>query len=154
MNEGHAALLAFELLDEQARPSGPPASSRRDDIEAVRAACVFTTHTPVPAGHDQFPLDLVTARCSADAQICAQREMLLARRRRSNMTYLALNLSHYVNGVAKRHGEVSQPMFAGYRIDSITNGVHAATWTRRPFQELFDRTSPAGERTTSACATR
>ncbi len=58
------------------------------------------------------------------------------------MTYLALNLSHYVNGVAKRHGEVSQHMFARYKIDSITNGVHAARWTSPPFQQLFDRHIP------------
>jgi starch phosphorylase len=59
-----------------------------------------------------------------------------------NLTYLALNLSHYVNGVAKRHGEVSRQMFAGYSIDAITNGVHAAMWTAKPFQELYDRYIP------------
>jgi starch phosphorylase len=59
-----------------------------------------------------------------------------------NMTYLALNLSHYVNGVAKRHGEVTQHMFADYHIESITNGVHAATWASSPFQALFDRHLP------------
>jgi starch phosphorylase len=58
------------------------------------------------------------------------------------MTFLALNLSHYVNGVAKRHGEVSRHLFAGYTIDSITNGVHAATWTAEPFQQLYDRYIP------------
>jgi len=56
-----------------------------------------------------------------------------------NMTYLALNLSHYVNGVAKKHGEVSRLMFAGYNIDAITNGVHAATWTADPLARLYDR---------------
>jgi glycogen phosphorylase len=59
-----------------------------------------------------------------------------------NMTYLALNLSKYVNGVAKRHGEVSRLMFAGYNIDAITNGVHAATWTAEPFQDIFDHYIP------------
>jgi len=59
-----------------------------------------------------------------------------------NMTYLALNLSHYVNGVAKKHGEVSQHLFAGYVIDSITNGVHAATWTAESFQQLYDHYIP------------
>jgi starch phosphorylase len=58
------------------------------------------------------------------------------------MTYLALNLSHYVNGVAKKHGEVSRLMFADYPVDAITNGVHAATWITEPFQELFDRHIP------------
>jgi starch phosphorylase len=60
-----------------------------------------------------------------------------------NMTYLALNLSHYVNGVAKKHGEESSLLFAGYVIDSITNGVHAATWVADSFQELYDRYIPA-----------
>ena len=59
-----------------------------------------------------------------------------------NMTYLALNLSSYVNGVAKKHGEVSRLMFAPYTIDSITNGVHAVTWTSEPFKELFDSYIP------------
>ena len=52
------------------------------------------------------------------------------------MTYLALNLSHYVNGVAKRHGEVSRLMFASYEIDAITNGVHVPIWTSPAFQAL------------------
>jgi starch phosphorylase len=56
-----------------------------------------------------------------------------------NMTYLALNLSHYVNGVAKKHGEVSQHMFASYVIDSITNGVHAGRWVSPAMAELYDR---------------
>lgn len=58
------------------------------------------------------------------------------------MTYLALNLSHYVNGVAKKHGEISRLMFAEYTIDAITNGVHAATWVSEPFQRLYDRYIP------------
>ena len=59
-----------------------------------------------------------------------------------NMTYLALNLIHYVNGVAKKDGEVSQAMFGHYVIDAITNGVHAATWAAEPFAALFDRHIP------------
>jgi starch phosphorylase len=54
------------------------------------------------------------------------------------MTYLALNLSHYINGVAKKHGDVSRLMFAEYTIDAITNGVHAAAWSAGPFQKLYD----------------
>ena len=56
-----------------------------------------------------------------------------------NLTYLALNFSHYVNGVAMRHGEVSRRMFGGYTIDAITNGVHVERWTSEPFRTLFDR---------------
>ncbi len=59
-----------------------------------------------------------------------------------NMTRLALFFSHYVNGVAKKHGEVSRMMFPGYSIDSITNGVHSATWVSEPFQRLFDKHMP------------
>ncbi|HLE04907.1 MAG TPA: hypothetical protein VI729_09910, partial [Anaerolineales bacterium] len=139
MNEGHASLLSLELLDEEARRASR-SSITHEDVEAVRKKCVFTTHTPVPAGHDQFPLDLVT-RVLGRREIYDMKEVFCCEGR-LNMTYLALNLSHYVNGVAKRHGEVSRQMFVGYTIDSITNGVHAATWTARPFQELHDRYIP------------
>jgi len=139
MNEGHASLLTLELLDENARGTGRP-SITHEEIEEVRQQCVFTTHTPVPAGHDQFPLELVE-------QVLGRREVftmpeVFCCEGRLNMTYLALNLSHYVNGVAKKHGEVSQHLFAGYVIDSITNGVHAPTWTAEPFQRLYDRHIP------------
>ncbi len=157
MNEGHAALLTLELLDEKARSAGREVISR-DDIEAVRRRCVFTTHTPVPAGHDQFSLDLVAQVLQRDEFMemkdvfCLNlaRHVLEEGKKVSemedvhalNMTYLALNLSHYVNGVAKRHGEVSRMMFKDFSIDSITNGIHAATWASLPFQELFDRYIP------------
>ncbi|HUW82436.1 MAG TPA: alpha-glucan family phosphorylase [Phycisphaerae bacterium] len=139
MNEGHAALLAFELLDEWGKQQGRP-SIDVEAVEAVRRCCVFTTHTPVPAGHDQFPLEMVDRvlghRAVSEIQeFCCFLEKL-------NMTYLALNLSHYVNGVAKRHGEVSRQMLGNYAIDSITNGVDAANWASEPFQDLFDRYIP------------
>lgn len=135
MNEGHASLLSLELLDERAREEGREFPTF-EDVEWVRKRCVFTTHTPVPSGHDQFPMDLVE-------QVLGKRAVFNMKdvfccEGRLNMTYLALNLSHYVNGVAKKHGEVSRLMFARYQIDSITNGVHAATWTSKPFQNLFD----------------
>lgn len=145
MNEGHAALLGLELLDEHARWFGRT-SFNEDDVQAIRQRCVFTTHTPVPAGHDKFPLDMVgraLGRSDFGTHLdvfCCEGEL--------NMTYLALNLSHYVNGVAKKHGEVSQEMlqprdgFPHYQIDHITNGVHLATWAAQPFGELFDRHVP------------
>ncbi|HEY7495177.1 MAG TPA: alpha-glucan family phosphorylase [Candidatus Tectomicrobia bacterium] len=140
MNEGHASLLTLELLDEHAHRAGR-ATFTHDDVEAVRQQCVFTTHTPVPAGHDQFPLDLV-ARVLGDRDAFHTMPEVFCCEGVLNMTYLALNLSHYVNGVAKKHGEVSQHMFARYVIDAITNGVHAGTWTAPPFQVLFDRYIP------------
>jgi starch phosphorylase len=136
MNEGHSSLLALELLDEEAARAGRQ-TPIREDIEAVRQKCVFTTHTPVPAGQDQFPLDLVN-RVLGRREVDEMRDVFCCGDL-LNMTYLALNLSHYVNGVAKKHGEVSRLMFAGYNIDAITNGIHAATWTADSLARLYDR---------------
>jgi len=139
MNEGHAALLALELLDEQAGQAGRN-DFNDEDVFNVHDLCVFTTHTPVPAGHDKFPMELVVR--ALGRQDIARHEKMFCCEGELNMTYLALNLSHYVNGVAKKHGEISRHMFAEYKIDAITNGVHAATWTSEPFQELFDSHIP------------
>ena len=139
MNEGHAALLSIELLSERAHWFGRE-TFNHEDVQAIHHRCVFTTHTPVPAGHDKFPLDMVI-RALDRSDLSAHQDVLCCDGQ-LNVTYLALNLSHYVNGVAKKHGEVSQHMFAEYKIDSITNGVHAQTWTGKPFQELFDRHIP------------
>ncbi|MDP3016983.1 MAG: alpha-glucan family phosphorylase, partial [Deltaproteobacteria bacterium] len=140
MNEGHASLLTLELLDEEVGKAGR-ASTSQDDIEAVREKCVFTTHTPVPAGHDQFPMDLVN-RVLGHREVFLKMKDVFCCEGLLNMTYLALNLSRYINGVAKKHGEVSRLMFEGYSIDAITNGVHAATWVADPFQKLYDRYLP------------
>jgi len=140
MNEGHSSLLTVELLDEEAKKASREAISH-EDIERVREKCVFTTHTPVPAGHDQFPLDLVN-RVLENSQIIFEMKDVFCCEGLLNMTYLALNLSRYINGVAKKHGEVSRLMFAGYSIDAITNGVHAATWVSGPFEKLYDRYIP------------
>lgn len=139
MNEGHASLLTLELLVEQAAKSGR-SRVMHDDIEPVRQKCVFTTHTPVPAGHDQFPMNLVT-RVLGHRDVYDMKDVFCCEGV-LNLTYLALNLSHYVNGVAKRHGLVSQHMFGRYVIDSITNGVHAASWTGPEFAKLFERYIP------------
>lgn len=140
MNEGHASLLTLALLDRERQPAGRT-STTDADIEAVRKQCVFTTHTPVPAGHDQFPLDLARAVLGERPEFAARPDVFCWEGR-LNMTHVALNLSCYVNGVAKRHGEVSRSMFAGYAIDAITNGVHAATWVAPPWQTLFDHYIP------------
>ncbi|MDO8541511.1 MAG: alpha-glucan family phosphorylase [Opitutaceae bacterium] len=139
MNEGHASLLPIALLDEQARRAGHPRFTHKD-VEEVRRQCVFTTHTPVPAGHDRFPTELIN-RVLGRAETEAMKEVLLWDDY-LNMTFLALNLSYYVNGVAKKHAEVLRQMFTQYRIDAITNGVHAATWASPPFQALFDQHVP------------
>ncbi len=140
MNEGHAALLTLELLDEAAKKTGRK-SVTQEDMEAVRNQCVFTTHTPVPAGHDKFPMELARKVIGPREDFFGL-EGILYEGNILNMTFLALNLSRYINGVAKKHGEVSRLMFAGYSIEAITNGVHAATWISEPFRKLFDRHIP------------
>jgi starch phosphorylase len=143
LNEGHSSLLTVELLRERVS-ADHRTTVQQEDLEAIRNLCVFTTHTPVPAGHDQFPLPLVL-RVLGLAPVQDMRAVLLYEGS-LNLTYLALKLSRYVNGVAKKHGQVSRQMFGGYEIDSITNGVHVATWTSPPFQELFDRYIPGWRR--------
>jgi starch phosphorylase len=166
MNEGHAALLSLELLGEEAREAGRT-SIRGEDIEKVRGKCVFTTHTPVPAGHDRFPMEFLTRvfpnqtefldlKDASAAEL--MKRVLQAEKSYSgiqeaarsgaslNMTQLALGLSTYVNGVAKVHGETSRQMFPHVPIEAITNGVHAGTWTSPAFQQLFDRYIPSWRR--------
>jgi starch phosphorylase len=135
MNEGHAAFLTLQLLRESA-----PAGSAEWDFPAVRRRCVFTTHTPIPAGHDQFAYDLV--RQVMGDLLPLEVLQMLGGQDRLNMTLLGFNMSTYINGVAKRHGEVSQQMFPAHVIDSITNGVHSVTWTSESFQHLYDRAIP------------
>lgn len=140
MNEGHAALLALALLREAAAEDGREIIDP-SDVETVRRQCVFTTHTPVPAGQDKFPIDLFE-RVIGSIRMTMDWKTLVCHEGLVNMTYMALNLSHYVNGVAKRHGEISRLLFANYAVDSITNGVHAATWVSPQFAELFDKHIP------------
>ena len=137
MNEGHASLLTLELLNHYNHQE-EKWSNRT--IEEVKKLCIFTTHTPVPAGMDQFSYELVGKVLGRPIPDPILKE--LGGEERLNMTALALNLSHYINGVAKRHEAVSQEMFPGYHIDSITNGVHSATWVCPHFQKLYDRYIP------------
>lgn len=142
MNEGHSALLALPLLDATLEAdSRKPFELNDQDIESVRHQCIFTTHTPVPAGHDRFPGDLVRAVLS-DHHVQLLEAASLLDHGELNMTHLALRLSRWVNGVAMKHREVSLAMFPGFPIDSVTNGVHAVTWTSPAFQELFDKRIP------------
>jgi starch phosphorylase len=144
MNEGHASLLTLALLEERLGDSNLGAATAKD-LEDVRRQCVFTTHTPVPAGHDQFPRKLMRQvlggdRAAAlDVTHCCPDAVL-------NMTFLGLRFSHYINGVAMHHGEISRDMFPLYPIRAITNGVHAATWTSPPFQDLYDLHIPEWRR--------
>ena len=141
MNEGHAALLTLELLHRHKQDIERVWSE--DQVwnrEAVRELCVFTTHTPVEAGHDRFHYDVVQ-KVLGDyfplnmlKQFGGEDEL--------NMTTLGLNLSEFQNGVAKKHGEVSRSMFPEYDIRSITNGVHTRTWTHPKFADVYDEYIP------------
>ncbi|MDD5553855.1 MAG: alpha-glucan family phosphorylase, partial [Candidatus Omnitrophica bacterium] len=141
MNEGHAGLLTLELLDKIKRERGSAVND--EDIDSVRNKCIFTTHTPVPAGHDRFPVELVRTVLRSDLPF-ARPDIFLSGNE-MNMTLTALNLSRYVNGVAKSHGEVSREMFPGHSIDSITNGIHLRSWVSGHFKKLFDKYIPEWE---------
>ncbi|HMA85773.1 MAG TPA: alpha-glucan family phosphorylase [Desulfosalsimonadaceae bacterium] len=133
MNEGHSALLTLELMDRF-----------QQDIETVREMCVFTTHTPVPAGHDRFTRDMVRELFGESFDVDSlDHDNIIDEQGHLNMTYLALYHSEYINGVAKKHGETAQKMFPEYRIDSITNGIHARTWVADAMAKLFDRFIPS-----------
>jgi len=140
MNEGHSSLLVFELMAELTQQQGAVQTSAKH-IEQVRRQCVFTTHTPVAAGHDRFPISLayrVLKQCDpfreCAKELCCDNEL--------NLTHLALEASYYINGVAKKHRETTEKMFDGYHIDSITNGIHAYTWASDAMCELFNRRIP------------
>ncbi|MBN1236995.1 MAG: alpha-glucan family phosphorylase [Gammaproteobacteria bacterium] len=141
LNEGHSALLTLELLrrhkmSERSVREGEPLY----DVPEVRALCHFTTHTPVEAGTDRFRYELVDRVLGpiVDARVLRQ----VAGAADLNTTRLALNLSEFVNGVAKRHAETSQKMFPGFSVSAITNGIHPTTWASPPIARLFDRFLP------------
>lgn len=140
MNEGHSSLLVFELMAELTEQQGDNKTSAKH-IDIVRRQCVFTTHTPVAAGHDRFPASLaqrVLKQChpfkDCFEEVCYDHEL--------NLTHLALEASYYINGVARKHRETSRKMFESYQIDFITNGVHAYTWASDAMRELFNKKIP------------
>lgn len=143
INEGHASLLILALLER--RLNGEHATPAIADIEAVARQCIFTTHTPVPAGHDAFPADL--ARSVLGTRFAGLLDAAeLWSDGKLNMTYLALRCSRFINAVAHRHKEVSQEMFPGFPMSAVTNGVHAVTWTADAIRELYDRFIPEWRR--------
>jgi len=136
MNEGHAALLTLALIESELG-GGALGAPTESDLALVRKKCVFTTHTPVPAGHDRFSVEQTNRILGSDRSQrleklgCIRDGML-------NMTLLALKFSRYCNGVAMQHAKVSQAMFPEFHIESITNGVHSPTWVSEPIQNLLD----------------
>jgi starch phosphorylase len=144
MNEGHAALLTLGLLESQLG-GGPLGAATEADIEQVRDQCVFTTHTPVSAGHDRFSTEQANRILGGD-RTARLEKMGCFRDGMLNMTLLALRFSRNANGVAMQHAKVSRQMFPEFTINSITNGVHAPTWVSEPFQQLLDAHLPAWRR--------
>ncbi len=139
MNEGHVSLVPVALLSH--RLGGPIGAASPADIDAVRERCVFTTHTPVPAGHDRFDRKL-TAQVLGQELADGLKRIGCLEETTLNMTLLGMFFSRFINGVAQRHGEVSGAMFPKYRIDAITNGVHVPTWVAPSTARLFDRHIP------------
>jgi starch phosphorylase len=141
LNEGHAALLTLELLNRsRVAPEDLAPGEELYDVPEVRSHCVFTTHTPVEAGHGRFSYDLFERLLPDFIDPAVLKK--LAGTDDLNMTRLALNLSDYVNGVAERHAETTERMFPGYRVHAITNGVHLGTWAHPKFAALFDARFP------------
>jgi starch phosphorylase len=138
MNEGHCSLLTLGLMEALLAPGSAPSEK---DIDAVRKQCVFTTHTPVPAGHDRFPEGLVRSVLGPRrSELLSQVGTLTSGS--LNMTDLGMRLSDFTNGVSLRHGEVSRTTFPEVGVRSITNGVHADSWAGAALQRLFDRDLP------------
>lgn len=152
LNEGHAAFALLERIREGLRQG----LSFRDARKAVRRTTVFTTHTPVPAGHDVFPYHMVEHYFSPDwAHLGIDRDQFLTLGSHPqkpeegfNMTVMALNLADHCNAVSRRHGQVSREMWRDLwpqravedvPIGAITNGVHLRTWLEPKMKLLFDR---------------
>ncbi len=131
MNEGHTAFLTLALY-KQSRAS--------EKLNKIRKKCVFTTHTPVDAGHDRFDENLVKEM--AGDYLPDKSEVDIFEEGILNMTSLGLKFSGYINGVARKHRKVSREMFPRHEIESITNGIHADSWTSEPFKKIFKKSIP------------
>ncbi len=140
LNEGHAALLALALLRRHPIRANLIENDLRYEVEPVRERCIFTTHTPIEAGHDRFDYGLAKRLLGDFIEDSVLRR--LAGADALNMTRLALNLSGYVNGVAEHHQQTAERMFPGYPIRSITNGVHPETWVHPAFGRLYAKLAP------------
>jgi glycogen phosphorylase len=137
MNEGHSSLLTLALL--RADSGGTAATAAR--LDAVRRRCVFTTHTPVPEGHDRFPVTMVRALLG-DESVTALRQLGGLVNRELNMTTLGMSSSRFANAVSMRHAEVTRAMFPDRTVRSITNGVHASRWVAPSVADLLGRFVP------------
>jgi glycogen phosphorylase len=148
-NEGHAAFIFIERL----RREMLKGVSFGDAVAKIRRSSIFTTHTPVPAGHDAFSFELITdyfAKTIEELGVSKDDFLLLGKHEEEwgeafNMTSLAMNMTEYRNAVSKKHEEVTRSMWPEYdNVGSVTNGVHVPTWLAPEWNELFT-TSLSGE---------
>ncbi|WP_448588594.1 alpha-glucan family phosphorylase [Thermocrinis sp.] len=130
INESHSAFLVVELIKEL--------GSRKE----VRKKCVFTTHTPVPAGHDRFPVDMVKQELKTYDQMDWEKE---AEEGFINLSNLSINYSEKVNAVSYKHMFVSSNIFPECKIDYVTNGVYHRRWINWEIQELLNDYIPGWE---------
>ena len=133
LNEGHAGFLTLELMREQGYY----------DPDRIREQVVFTTHTPVPAGHDYFEFSLIDKVFPPDALSTIRR--MMPNMSGVSMTELGLKYSRYINGVAKKHAEVSNAMFNMETVDWVTNGIHPTTWISSGMRKLYNKHIPGWE---------
>ena len=129
MNEGHCSFLVLDLL-----------KKFNGDVEKVRSKCHFTTHTPVPAGHDQFEFKLVK-KLLADL-VPSELSLPSLKQNKFHMTELGLYFSNTANGVSKLHGDVARKQFPWKEIGHVTNGVHHYTWVSNSYATLYDKFFP------------
>ena len=151
-NEGHSAFISLERLRKLINDYH---LTFNQALEVVRSSTLFTTHTPVPAGHDAFEEDLLRKYISHyTGRLTISWESLMAlgqcesdSDKKFNMSFLAARMSQEINGVSKLHGEVSQKMFnklwPGYLreelfIGYVTNGVHHPTWTAPEWNDIYE----------------
>jgi starch phosphorylase len=128
MNEGHSAFLTLELLKENEYSD-----------EKVQQKCTFTTHTPIPAGHDYFEYPCVGKILG---NMLPWHIRNIATNDHLSMTHLAMNLSKCSNSVAKKHREVCREMFPGYGFKNVTNGIHHLSWVSPAMAKLFNKKLP------------
>jgi len=142
MNEGHSVFLTLELFKTLGMKNG------WEDGQ-VKSKCVFTTHTPVPAGHDKFSYEDIYDKLKGEEAIIPIHIRKLAGDEEFNTTKLALSFSHYTNAVSIKHAEITREMFPDFTISAITNGIHTKSWTCEFLSKLYDRWIPGWEKDAS-----
>lgn len=158
INEGHGALVPLALLARSVAGTGDRVTGVDQtaagllaaglpgvDVEAADALkrrVAFTTHTPVPAGHDRFPSDVVRGALGEAMAETLARLGCLEPDGTLNMTLLAMRFAGFVNGVSLKHRDVTKAMFPGRQVHCITNGVHTVHWASRATAALFDQYLP------------